>query len=115
MKSLFILLFILAAGATAASAQQRTRDVLFPSFQKDITVVNPRLDKPDPRATATSTRNLIFTNYHPTSGNASKSSSAHLRPANAGGQKLPSDVSAADAKSALAPVKKEKPFLPTQQ
>ncbi len=112
MKSLCLLLFILMAAITAASAQQRSRDVLFPSFQQDITAMKKPAPAADPRATATSTKNLIFTNYRPAP--ARSNSRANLRQAPAGGQKLPSDISAADAKS-TPPVKITKPQISQQQ
>ncbi|KAA2241552.1 hypothetical protein F0L74_16820 [Chitinophaga agrisoli] len=113
MKSLCLLLFMLTAAITAASAQQRSRDVLFPSFQQDISAMKKPAPAPDPRATATSTKNLIFTNYRPAPA-VNNTRRMSLRQAPAGGQKLPSGLSSAEATSALPPVKNVKPQISQQ-
>ena len=115
MKALYLLLFMITAATVTAHAQERTRDQLFPDFQKDIAKQHAAAaTTADPRKTATSTRSLIFTNYQqPRSSNSS--SQLNRRPVSANGKPQPSDISAAEALRAIKPVKIEKTPIQQQQ
>ena len=107
-----ILIMAFCAGASAQS--QRTRDKLFPNFQQDLSSQKKEL-KPDPRATATSARSLIFTNYQPGANSATSARRIVQRPAAAAGnQSLPSDISAAEAVRKAPPAKITKAPVPKQ-
>lgn len=114
MKALYLLLFMITAATVTAHAQQRTRDQLFPDFQKDIARQHTAAATADPRKTATSTRSLIFTNYQQ-SRSSNNSSQLNRRPVAATGKPQPSDISAAEALRAIKPVKIEKTPIQQQQ
>lgn len=80
MKSLIILAFLLLAGfMPGALAQEqvktantggntgRVRDMMFPTFQKDIADLNRRsaFPAPDRNVVSTDTKKRLFTNYQP--------------------------------------------------
>lgn len=107
-----ILIMAFCMGASAQS--QRTRDKLFPQFQQDLSSQKKEV-KVDPRATATSTRGLIFTNYQPGANKAGSFRRAAPRPATtAGRQPLPSEISASEAATKAPPAKIIKAPVPKQ-
>jgi len=103
---------MITAATVTAHAQQRTRDQLFPDFQKDIAKQHTAAATADPRKTATSTRSLIFTNYQQPRSNSSQ---LNRRPVSGNGKPQPSDISAAEALRAIKPVKIEKTPIQQQQ
>jgi len=106
---------MITAATVTAHAQQRTRDQLFPDFQKDIAKQHTAAAATaDPRKTATSTRSLIFTNYQQPR-NSNSSSQLNRRPVAATGKPQPSDISATEALRAIKPVKIEKTPIQQQQ
>ena len=109
------LILVMAFCAAASAQSQRTRDKLFPTFQQDLSASKPKPAVQDARATATSTRSLIFTNYQP--GAKSGASRIAQRPVTAAGkQSMPSDISSAEAARNVAkPAKIVKPQVPQQQ
>ncbi|WP_298741847.1 hypothetical protein [uncultured Chitinophaga sp.] len=107
-----ILMMAFCVGASAQS--QRTRDKLFPNFQQDLSSQKMEV-KADPRATATSTRSLIFTNYQPGATNAGSLRRVAPRSATtAGRQPLPSDIPVSEAAAKAPPVKIQKAPVPQQ-
>lgn len=106
-----ILIMAFCVGASAQS--QRTRDKLFPNFQQDLSSQQTAV-KTDPRATATSTRSLIFTNYQPGAANTNARRVAPRPAPTAGRPSLPSDISATEAASKVPPAKILKAPVPKQ-
>jgi hypothetical protein len=110
MKVLLLILFITATASSAAYAQ-RMRDKLFPDFQRDVTRLQKKDDTQDPRKTATDTRSLIFTNYQQSRNSMRMNRISRQAGAPAGG-KLPSGISAAEARKAIpAPTSAKPPVL----
>lgn len=112
MKPVIALIFFFFTASMVSHAQQRTRDILFPDFQKDITKQHPS-EKKDDRSTASSTRTLIFKDYHPQQQGKNNTLRATARNSTAG-KKLPSDMSAADAAKAKPVKPAPKTALPSQ-
>lgn len=109
---------MITAATVTAHAQERTRDQLFPDFQKDIAkqqTAAAAAAKADPRKTATSTRSLLFTNYQQPRSSNNTGSQLSRRPVSANGKPQPSDISAAEAHRAIKPVKIEKTPIQQQQ
>jgi hypothetical protein len=111
------LILVMAFCAAASAQSQRTRDKLFPTFQQDLSASQKKDADRDPRATATSTRSLIFTNYQP--GASRPAGVQRIAPrvvtAAGGRQSLPSDISATEAaKNADKPARIVKPQVPQQ-
>jgi len=98
--ALLIALFFCASGVSVA--QQRTRDVLFPDFQKDRDNMKKKEAKlKSTPATAKATRSVkeqLFTDYQPQ--NTTRSAKSQSRKAAPTTSKLPSDISSADAAAA---------------
>lgn len=99
MKPYYLLIIILFTRLATAAAQQRTRDILFPSFEQDIANLRQKEIKSAPAKEAGSTREQIFTNYQ-RPGNSQIRTRA-LQPTKTG--RAPSDVSAAEAEKAAGP------------
>lgn len=108
---LAILLTVLTCGSASA---QKTRDQLFPTFQKDLSTLQQKETAPDPRKTAASTRELIFTNYQRPAGSSVQRRAA-ITPAGAN-KPLPSDMPVTEAAQKLAPKPKstKAPIQPQQ-
>lgn len=108
------LILIMAFCVSASAQNQRTRDKLFPNFQQDLSSQKKEL-KADPRATAASTRSLIFTNYQAGANRSGNARRIAPRPVTtAGRQSLPSEVSATEAATKAPPVKIVKAPVPQQ-
>ena len=103
MKAIFLLItFLAVAGIYSASAQQKTRDILFPDYASDqakLKASTSSLALKPVEATLSSSdaiRARIFTNYQKPAGGAAPRSAQKASPAN-----LPSSK-AADPKEADA-------------
>jgi hypothetical protein len=103
MKAIFLLItFLAVAGIYSASAQQKTRDILFPDYANDqakLKASTSSLALKPVEATLSSSdaiRARIFTNYQKPAGGAAPRSAQKASPAN-----LPSSK-AADPKEADA-------------
>ncbi len=102
MKPYILLITLLFSGLGVSTAQQRTRDILFPSFQQDYTALKAKekVSKPSPQAkNARSAREQMFTNYQPQTAPSQNKARALKRNAAPGG-KNPSDISATEASNA---------------
>ena len=116
MKALYLLLFMITAATVTAHAQERTRDQLFPDFQKDIAKQQTAAaTTADPRKTASSTRSLLFTNYQQPRSSNNTGSRLNRRPVSANGKPQPSEISVTEARKAIKPVKIEKTPIQQQQ
>jgi hypothetical protein len=92
-----LLIMLLFSGLGISQAQQRTRDILFPSFQQDLSALQQKESKQaaqskDPRTT----REQMFTDYRP-QHNTRQGRTGSLKTNSAAAGKNPSDVSAAEA------------------
>jgi len=99
MKPYILLMMLLFAGLGVTKAQQRTRDKLFPSFQQDFSALQQKESKEAPKDHR-STREQIFTNYHPQQ-TVHQGSTATLKANNTSTGKNPSDINAGEAAKAL--------------
>ncbi|PWV50444.1 hypothetical protein [Chitinophaga sp. S165] len=114
MKPYILLITLLFSGLGISIAQQRTRDKLFPSFQKDYSALKEKEkdSKPAPQAkNARSAREQMFTNYQPQTAPAPNRSSALKRSVAPGG-KNPSDISATEALNAERSRRTDLPATP---
>lgn len=102
MKAIFLLItFLAVAGIYSASAQQKTRDILFPDYANDQAKLkaNTSLALKPIEATLSSSeaiRARIFTNYQKPAGGAAPRSTQKTSPANMPSSK-PADPKEADA------------------
>lgn len=98
MKPYILLIMLFFSGLGISVAQQRTRDILFPSFRQDLAALQEKESKQtatqvkDPRVT----REKIFTDYHP-QNNARSSKASTLKANSPATGKNPSDISAGEA------------------
>ncbi|NLR65753.1 hypothetical protein HGH92_15680 [Chitinophaga varians] len=100
MKLSIFLLLLLAGIAIQATAQNKTRDVLFPSFQKDFSKFqSPASDKnvKESQFRGRSTKELIFNDYKPAMPRGSARMAA---PAAAKKAAIPSDINSETAAAA---------------
>jgi hypothetical protein len=101
MKPFMLMILLLTACSSMAFAQQRTRDVLFPDFQKDIQRMNASHDKDAkliPSRQTKSTKEALFTNYRPQTTGGRPRGIAAKRTA---GKPMTSDQSGAEAVKAI--------------
>lgn len=112
MKVLLLILFMTTA-STAAYAQ-RTRDKLFPDYQRDVSRLQKKDDAQDLRKTATNTRSLIFTNYQQSRTGGARLNRMSQRTGAPAGRKLPSDMSATEARKLIPVTPVVKPQVPQQ-
>lgn len=88
---------LLFSGLGISQAQQRTRDILFPSFQKDLAALQEKESKQAPQTKdPRTTREQIFTNYRPQQ-NVRQGGAGTLKANSTAMGKNASDISAAEA------------------
>ncbi len=108
---LSVFLFLLLAGLSLqAAAQNKTRDVLFPSFQKDFSKLQssaPEKNTKEAQFRGRSTKELIFNDYKPSTPH----SAARMAAPTAGKKAaVPSDINSEAA--AAADKKSSQPVVP---
>lgn len=114
-KTLLMTISITTAACAVAQAQQKTRDKLFPSFKEDVARLDKKETVKDPRATTSSAKSLIFTQYQQSAGAAGKSRLRTAQPLRTAAT-LPSDIpAAADTAGKAVPAgKAAQPPIPHQ-
>ncbi|MVT10997.1 hypothetical protein [Chitinophaga tropicalis] len=101
MKPVSLILLLLFAVTTIAAAQQKTRDILFPDFQKDIAALKQKETKQEanpPKTQGRSVKESIFTNYRP---QTSANSRLRTQTSRSTGKAQPSDISSEVAQQAI--------------
>ncbi|QJB40167.1 hypothetical protein HF324_20805 [Chitinophaga oryzae] len=108
---LSIFLFLLLAGLSIqAAAQNKTRDILFPSFQKDFAKLQsaaPEKSAKEAQFRGRSTKELIFNDYKPSTP---RSTARMAAPAAGKKAAVPSDIN--NETAAAATQKSSQPVVP---